>query len=174
MERVLHITLVRNDGLPDNKVLSVLDSIKAHGFHITKAGAFLDGGFSATCEWRCIAPNRTRASLPPVVSRNRAEALAALAIDLGQGESMEKDINGLWLTLARHDGKPDNKLGHLYGAGRMQGFDFFLPKYVGARRDVAYLEYTYRGALQITEALASLAASLGQANKHLDGTEIAF
>jgi hypothetical protein len=84
MKRVLHITLARNDNKPANKILAVFDSIKAHGFHITKAGAFLDGGFSATCEWRCIAPNRTRASLPPVVSRNRAAAMAALAEALGQ------------------------------------------------------------------------------------------
>jgi hypothetical protein len=84
MKRVLHITIARNDGLPDNKILAVFDSIKAHGFHITKAGAYSDGSFTATCEWRCIAPNRTRASLPPVVSRNRMEALAALAEALGQ------------------------------------------------------------------------------------------
>jgi hypothetical protein len=84
MKRVLHITTARNDGLPANKILAVFDSIKAHGFHITKAGAYIDGGFSATCEWRCIAPNRTRASLPPVISRNRLEAVAALAVALGQ------------------------------------------------------------------------------------------
>ncbi|WP_158935422.1 hypothetical protein [Burkholderia sp. S171] len=84
MKRVLHVTLARNDNKPDNKILAMFDSIKAHGFHITKAGAYIDGTFSATCEWRCIAPNRTRASLPPVILRNRAEALAALAIDLGQ------------------------------------------------------------------------------------------
>jgi len=84
MKRVLYVTLARNDSKPANKILAVFDSIKAHGFHITKAGAFLGGGFSATCEWRCIAPNRTRASLPPVILRNRADALAALAIDLGQ------------------------------------------------------------------------------------------
>jgi hypothetical protein len=84
MKRVLHVTLARNDNKPDNKILAVFDSIKAHGFHITKASGYIDGGFSATCEWRCIAPNRTRTSLPPVISRNRLEALAALAIDLGQ------------------------------------------------------------------------------------------
>jgi len=84
MERVLHLTLARNDNAPDNKILAVFDSFKAHGFNITKAGAYLDGAFSATCEWRCIAPNRTRCSLPPVILRNRAEALAALVIDLGQ------------------------------------------------------------------------------------------
>jgi len=84
MKRVLHVTLARNDNQPDNKILAVFDSIKAHGFHITHAGAFLDGGFSAICEWRCIAPNRSRASLPPIILRNRTEAMSALAKDLGQ------------------------------------------------------------------------------------------
>lgn len=84
MKRVLHVTLARDDNKPNNNIIAIFDSIKAHGFHITSASALLHGTFSATCEWRCIAPNRTRASLPTVILRNRAEALAALAIDLGQ------------------------------------------------------------------------------------------
>jgi hypothetical protein len=99
MKRVLHVTLVRNDNKPDNKILAVFDSIKAHGFHITQAGAFLDGGFSATCEWRCIAPNRTRASLPAVILRNRAEAMSALAIDLGQ-DAMHLEFGSVELLAA--------------------------------------------------------------------------
>lgn len=99
MKRELHITTARNDGKAPNKVLAVFDAIKAHGFHITKAGAYVDGGFSATCEWRCIAPNRTRASLPPVISRNRAEALAALAVALGQ-DAMHLEFGSVELMAA--------------------------------------------------------------------------
>lgn len=163
MKRVLHVTLARNDNKPDNRILAVLDSIKAHGFEMTSQPMCHSGRVAGSCKWRSNG-----------LYRRRREALASLAAELGQNEVTEKDINGLGLTLARHDGGPDNKLGHLYCAGRVLGFDFFLPRYVGTRRDIVYLEYTFSGKLPIVEALARLAVSLGQANAKLDGTGIDF
>jgi hypothetical protein len=85
-----------------------------------------------------------------------------------------KKISGFWLTLARADGLPDNKLSHLYMIGRIAGFDFYLPKYKGTRRDVTYLNYQYRGSLPLIDAVRALADSLGQANRTLDGSELVF
>ncbi|OTP69398.1 hypothetical protein [Caballeronia sordidicola] len=83
MKRILRITIARNDGLPDNKPLQTLDSVKAHGFE-TLLATHSAGIFWFECVWRCIAPNQGRGSRTPVISKNREAALVALGLDLGQ------------------------------------------------------------------------------------------
>ena len=84
MKRVLQVTLSRNDNRPDNRVLRTLDVAVAHGFKLLDEPMFRAGVMVAGFEWRCIAPGRLPASVARVVSRNCAEALAALAAALGQ------------------------------------------------------------------------------------------
>jgi hypothetical protein len=85
--RSLYITMARIDGLPDNKVLDVLDDLRRHGFEFSLHTC--DAAIKQIRFWCTWMPNRTwptsyRPKRPSVISSNRRKALAALAIDLGQ------------------------------------------------------------------------------------------
>jgi hypothetical protein len=70
MKRALWVTLSRNDSLPANKILAVLDAIKAHGFDMDAEPKYHGG------ELGLISAS--------VVSTNFPEALRKLAAALGQ------------------------------------------------------------------------------------------
>jgi hypothetical protein len=73
MKRVLRVTLARNDNLPDNKVLAVLDAIKAHGFEMVDTPMYQAGCVVVGCEWQATG-----------IYQTRAEALLWMAVEMGQ------------------------------------------------------------------------------------------
>lgn len=86
MKRTLWLTLSRNDGLPDNKILEMFAALRGHGFIALESQAHADGLFSAVCEWSTdaviwVRPQDAHRSVP---SARRKDALAKLAKLLGQ------------------------------------------------------------------------------------------
>ena len=80
MKRALWVTLSRNDSLPANKILAVLDAIKAHGFDMDAEPKYHGG------ELGLISAS--------VVSTNFPEALRKLAAALGQDNPALDGVSG--------------------------------------------------------------------------------
>lgn len=80
-------------------------------------------------------------------------------------------MNTLYITLARCDGKPDNRILSVLDVVKKHQFSIGTPAYLGGYVACIKTGYLYTGKLTLVAALGKLASALGQNNAMLDGSE---
>jgi hypothetical protein len=83
-------------------------------------------------------------------------------------------MNTLYITLARCDGKSDNRILSVLDVVKKHAFEFDTPSYLGGFVACVRMDYRYIGKLALVAALDSLASALGQNNAMMDGSEFAM